>query len=99
MKEVKLGIIGLGTVGTGTLRLLERNASLIARRAGGALTVAKIATLNPAKPRAISIDSHILTGDANEILNDPEISIVAELIGGVKPAKEYVLRAIESGKS
>jgi homoserine dehydrogenase len=99
MKEVKLGIIGLGTVGTGTLRLLERNASVIARRAGGALKIAKIATLNPAKPRAVPVDSAILTGDANEILNDPEISIVAELIGGVKPAKEYVLRAIESGKS
>jgi homoserine dehydrogenase len=99
MKEVKLGIIGLGTVGTGTLRLLERNASVIARRAGGPLKIAKIATLNPAKPRAIPVDPAILTGDANEILNDPEIAIVAELIGGVKPAKEYVLRAIESGKS
>jgi homoserine dehydrogenase len=99
MKEVKLGIIGLGTVGTGTLRLLERNADIIARRAGGALKIAKIATLNPSKSRAVSVDFKILTGDANEILNDPEIAIVAELIGGVKPAKEYVLRAIESGKS
>ena len=99
MKEVKLGIIGLGTVGTGTLRLLERNASVIGRRAGGMLKIARIATLNPTKPRAIPIDPAILTGDANEILNDPEIAIVAELIGGVNPAKEYVMRAIESGKS
>lgn len=99
MKEVKLGIIGLGTVGTGTLRLLERNADVIARRAGGALKIAKIATLNPSKPRAIPIDPAILTGDVNDILNDPEIAIVAELIGGVKPAKEYVMRAIEAGKS
>ncbi|MEO6907178.1 MAG: homoserine dehydrogenase [Abditibacteriaceae bacterium] len=99
MKEVKLGIIGLGTVGTGTVRLLERNADVIARRAGGALKIAKIATLNSSKPRAVSVDPKILTGDVNEILNDPEIAIVAELIGGVKPAKEYVLRAIESGKS
>lgn len=99
MKEVKIGIIGLGTVGTGTVRLLERNASLIARRAGGVLKISKIATLNPAKSRAIPINSNLLTGDANEILNDSEITIVAELIGGVKPAKEYVLRAIESGKS
>jgi len=99
MKEVKLGIIGLGTVGTGTVRLLERNCDIIARRCGGPLKIAKIATLNPSKPRAIPIDPALLTSDVGAILDDPEISIVAELIGGVEPAKDYVLKAIAAGKS
>ena len=99
MKHINIGILGLGTVGCGTLDVLRRNAEIIAPRAGCELHVKRIATKNPAKPRPIPIDKSLVTGDVDAILNDPEIHIVAELIGGVDPARDYVMRAIAAGKS
>jgi len=97
--QINIGIIGLGTVGCGTWEVLQRNAELISQRAGCELRVARVATKHPDKSRAIPIDRAIITGDVNEILNDPSIRIVAELIGGVEPARAYVMRAIAAGKS
>ncbi|MDQ3812597.1 MAG: homoserine dehydrogenase [Armatimonadota bacterium] len=94
-----MGILGLGTVGCGTLTVLRRNAELLARRAGCELNVVRIATLHPAKPRSVPFDRSILTGDVHEVINDNNIQIIAELIGGVEPARDYVLRAIAAGKS
>jgi len=97
--QINIGILGLGTVGCGTLEVLRRNASLITQRAGCELHVARIATKHPDKPRPIPLDRSILTGDVHEVLNDPDIHIVVELIGGIEPARDYVLRAIAAGKS
>jgi homoserine dehydrogenase len=97
--QINIGILGLGTVGCGTLDVLRRNAALIAPRAGCELRVKRIATRTPNKPRPIAVDKNLITGDVNEVLNDPDIRIVAELIGGVDPAREYVMRAIQAGKS
>jgi homoserine dehydrogenase len=97
--QINIGILGLGTVGCGTVEVLRRNARMIAQRAGCDLKVTRIATKTPGKARPISFDPKIVSGDVDGLLNDPDIHIVAELIGGVDPARSYVLRAIAAGKS
>lgn len=98
-EKIQIGILGLGTVGCGTLDVLRRNAEVIAPRAGCELVVKRIATRTPSKPRPIAVERSLITGNVDEVLNDPDINIVAELIGGVDPAREYVMRAIAAGKS
>ncbi|MBP8204015.1 MAG: Gfo/Idh/MocA family oxidoreductase, partial [Pseudomonas sp.] len=96
MKPVKVGICGLGTVGGGTLNVLKRNAEEIARRAGRGIEVAQIAIRSP-KPQ-YDTTGISLTSDVFELVNNPEIDIVIELIGGYTLAKELVLKAIDNGK-
>ncbi|MEK6726130.1 MAG: homoserine dehydrogenase [Deltaproteobacteria bacterium] len=98
MKKINVGIVGFGTVGTGTAKILIGNSLLIEERIGVPIVVKKIADHHPEKEREISVDPAILTKDANEILNDPEIDIVVELIGGYGYAKEFILKAIDKGK-
>ena len=98
MKPVKVGLLGLGTVGGGTAVVLKRNADEIARRAGRGIEIDAIATLEPEKAAALGIENIRLSKDAFEVVNDPDIDIVVELIGGYSPAKELVLTAIENGK-
>lgn len=97
--QINVGILGLGTVGGGTLDLLQRNAALITGRAGCPITVTRIAVKNVDKARAVAFNPELLTADAHAVLTDPNIHIVAELIGGVAPARDYVLQAIAAGKS
>jgi homoserine dehydrogenase len=97
--QVNIGILGLGTVGGGVWELLERNLLTIAQRAGCELNVVRVATKNPQKPRNFEFDPAKVTGDVGAVLDDPDIHIVAELIGGVEPAREYILRALRSGKA
>ena len=96
MKPVKVGICGLGTVGGGTFNVLKRNAEEIARRAGRGIEVAQIATRHPNSK--CDTGSTPITADIFDIVNNPEIDIVVELIGGYTVAKELVLKAIENGK-
>ena len=97
--QINVGIIGLGTVGGGTFQLLNRNAALIARRAGCEIAVTRIATRTPEKAAIWGADSQIVSTDIDALLIDPEIHIVAEMIGGVEPARTYVLEALKNGKS
>ncbi|HEY0072483.1 MAG TPA: homoserine dehydrogenase [Abditibacteriaceae bacterium] len=97
--QINIGILGLGTVGCGTLDVLRRNAAIITPRAGCEIVVKRIATKHPDKARPIAIDKSLVTNNVDEVLNDPDIKIVAELIGGVDPARDYVMRAIAAGKS
>lgn len=99
MREIKVGVLGLGVVGSGAVRILQDNAEEISRRLGARLTVKKIAVLNVDKPRAVKVDRALLTNNPLEVIDDPEIEILAELIGGVDPAHRYVMRAIKSGKN
>ncbi|UYZ84070.1 homoserine dehydrogenase [Entomomonas sp. E2T0] len=96
MKPVKVGICGLGTVGGGTFNVLVRNAQEIARRAGRDIEVAQIAarSINP----QCQTGSTPITEDVFDVVNNPEIDIVVELIGGYTLARELVLKAIENGK-
>ncbi|QQD20994.1 homoserine dehydrogenase [Venatoribacter cucullus] len=96
MKPVKVGICGLGTVGGGTFNVLTRNAQDIARRAGRDIIIAQVATRHP-NP-AVDTGNVAVTTDVNDVINNPDIDIVVELIGGYTIAKDVVLGAIANGK-
>ncbi len=98
MEPVKVGLLGLGTVGGGTVNVLRRNASEISRRAGREIEVTHAAARDLSKPRICSDDGISLTDDPFSIVNNPDIEIVAELIGGTELARELVLQAIANGK-
>ncbi len=98
MQPVKVGLLGLGTVGGGTVNLLERNRDEITRRAGRPIDVIHAAARHPDRPRTCSTANIRLNFDAFEVVDDPEIEIVVELIGGTTLAKELTLRAIDNGK-
>lgn len=98
MDPVKVGLLGLGTVGGGTATILKRNATEISRRAGRGIEVDFIATLEPERATELGFGDTRLTKDAYEVVNDPDIDIVVELIGGYSPAKELVMAALENGK-
>ncbi|PKM37350.1 MAG: homoserine dehydrogenase [Gammaproteobacteria bacterium HGW-Gammaproteobacteria-10] len=98
MKPVKVGVLGLGTVGGGTVNVLKRNAAEIARRAGREIIVTRASTRDLERSRICDTQGIVLTTDPYEIVNDPEIEIVLELIGGETIAKDLVLKAIENGK-
>lgn len=95
---INIGILGLGTVGTGTAKILLGNKKLIKERTGVVLNLKKIADLNISNDRGLNLPRDVLTKKADEVLNDPDIQIIVELIGGTKIAKEYILRAIKNGK-
>jgi len=98
-ESIKVGIIGFGIVGAGTYRALTRNADSIARRAGAPVVVTKIADVDWTRERDIAVPEEIRTTDAMALVSDPNIDIVVETIGGVKPALDFVLAAIAHGKS
>lgn len=98
MKPVKVGLLGLGTVGGGTATVLKRNAEEIARRAGRGIEIDFAATRNLELAKKVGLDHVRLTTDVFEVVNDPDIEIVVELIGGYSPAKELLMAAIENGK-
>ena len=98
MKPVKIGIIGLGTVGGGTVNVLKRNAEEIARRAGRQIVITRASAKDLSKQRICDTQGIALTTDPYEIINDPEIEIVLELIGGAGAVKDMVLAAIANGK-
>src|SRR5947209_5778712 len=93
--KIEIGSIGLGVVGSGTVDLLRRNREEIERKIGMPLHIKRIAVRDLNKPRAVTVDRGLLTNDPYEVLNDPDIDIVCELIGGVEPAREFVLHALE----
>ena len=97
MKPINVGLLGLGTVGGGTLTVLRRNAQEISRRAGREIRVVRAAVRNLDKARALAGDLP-LTTNPFDVVDDPAIDIVVELIGGLEPARELVLQAIANGK-
>lgn len=98
MQSVKIGILGLGTVGSGTVNVLTRNSREISRRAGRDIEIYRAADRDLDKPKGCDTSAINLTDDAFDIINDPEIQIVVELIGGTGVAKDLVIKAIENGK-
>jgi len=91
-------MIGLGTVGTGVAKILRERASLLEEKAGVRLSLKKICVQHPDRKRDLSLPKGILTGNVRHVLEDPEIQIVLELIGGIHPAKEYIVEALRRGK-
>jgi homoserine dehydrogenase len=98
LKPVKVGVLGLGTVGGGTVNVLKRNAAEIARRAGREITITRASVKDLDKQRICDTQGIILTTDPMDIINDPDIDIVLELIGGDGLVKDLLLKAINNGK-
>ena len=97
-KFISIGMIGFGTIGTGVVRLLKENESLIAGRLGAEIHLRKIADLDIDRSREVTVERKLLTNDAAQILNDPDIDIVVELMGGYEPARTFILAAMDRGK-
>lgn len=98
MREIGVGLLGFGTVGAGVVRGLQDNGDLIAHRLGLRLVLRKVADLDIESDRGVNIDPSLLTTDAESVINDPSVDVVVELIGGVKIAKDLILKALELGK-
>ena len=96
--EIGVGIIGFGTVGTGVARILLDNASLIRRRLGVPITLVGVADLDVTRDRGIKLPAGLMTPNCNEILDNPRVDVVVELIGGYDAAKRVLLDAMANGK-
>lgn len=98
-KCVNVGILGFGIVGGGTYRVLTDNADQITRRVGAEVRVKKIADVDWDRERSVQVPGELKTTDAEAVLSDPDIDIIVETIGGVDPARDFVMAAIENGKA
>ncbi|SAL65272.1 homoserine dehydrogenase [Caballeronia terrestris] len=98
MEPIKVGLLGFGTVGSGTFTVLRRNQEEIKRRAGRGIEIARVAVRTPSKAEAAKGAGIAVTDDFNAVVDDPAIDIVCEMIGGTGLARELVLRAIANGK-
>src|SRR4051812_35441535 len=98
MEQTTIGLIGLGTVGTGVARLLTEHADRIARRAGKSIRWKWAVVRDPGRPRDVPLDSVRITTDATRLIDDPEVDIVVELMGGLDPALRIVLASLAAGK-
>jgi len=99
MRDVKIGLLGLGTVGGGVVKILETHREILEKRTGARLTLAAIADADLARPRdGLDLSRLPMVQEAARVLDDPAIQIVIELIGGLEPARTFVLRAMAAGK-
>ncbi|HTH93753.1 MAG TPA: homoserine dehydrogenase [Rhodocyclaceae bacterium] len=98
MKPINVGLLGIGTVGGGTFTVLSRNEAEITRRAGRPIRIVAVADKNLELAKKVAGGSVRVTDDAFAVVNDPEVDVIVELIGGYGVAKELVLKAIENGK-
>ncbi|HSJ50117.1 MAG TPA: homoserine dehydrogenase, partial [Actinomycetota bacterium] len=97
-RSLKVGLLGCGNVGAAVVRLLEAHGEDIARRAGCRLEVAKVAVRDAAKDRDVPLDAGRFVTDPMDVIDDPAVDIVCELIGGTEPARGLVLAAFERDK-
>ncbi len=96
--RISVGIIGFGTVGSGTARILLENRDVLSRRSGFDIALKRIADKDIARDRGLKVPDGVLTAKAEDVLNDPGIDIVVELVGGIHPAKDFILGAIRNRK-
>lgn len=98
MKPIKVGLLGLGTVGTGVVRIVEGHQEDLQSQVGSPIQIDKILVQNRDKRRNIGVDPAKLTEDIWDIIDDPNIDVIVEVMGGIEHTKEYILRALENGK-
>ena len=98
MDRVNIGLIGFGTVGTGLVRILQENGKILEKRLGVPIVLKRIADQDVTRDRGVKVNPALLTTKVSDVLDDPEISIVVELMGGLEPARTFVLEAIGKGK-
>jgi homoserine dehydrogenase len=99
MKKIHLGLIGFGNVGAGVVKILRERRAFLSEKTGLEIEIKKICDKDISSKRNVPVDSAILTKDAKEIIFDPTIDILVELIGGIHPAKEYIAEALKKGKN
>lgn len=97
-QPVQIGLLGCGTVGGGVARILQKNGEKIAARAGTQVVVRAIAVRDASAPRDEAVERELLTEDPWSVVNDAEIDVVVELIGGIDPARELIATALKNGK-
>ncbi|GKU83194.1 homoserine dehydrogenase [Niallia sp. NCCP-28] len=98
MEAISIGLLGLGTVGTGVVKIIENHQDKIMHQVGCPVKVKKVLVKNVNKERDISITKEMLTTNAEDILNDPEIDVVIEVMGGVEETKDYLTKALQNKK-
>ena len=98
MKTINIGLLGLGTVGSGVARILLDNKDVISARVGADLILKRVADIDTVTDRGIQLAEDVMTTDARKVINDPDIDIIVEMIGGETIAKELILAAIDNGK-
>ena len=98
MKTINVGLIGFGTIGVGVVKILSDNQEMIQKRLGAIVRLAKVAELDIETDRGVQVEDGVLTTSVDDILDNPEIDIVIELIGGYDPARAFILKALNNGK-
>lgn len=98
VQKINVGLIGFGTVGTGVAKVLKENASVIKDKLGAEIVLKRIADKDITRDRGVRLDEGVLTTDAKALLEDPEISIIIELVGGTGIAKDFIMEALDRGK-
>lgn len=96
--EINIGLIGFGTIGAGVVEIFNKNQDILSKKCGKPVNLRKVADLDITTDRGVKIDESILTTDVNDVLENDDIDIVIELVGGYEPAKTFVLKAMENGK-
>jgi len=99
MKKINVGLIGFGNVGSGVVKILREKKSFLSEKIGVQINIKKICDKDLITKRDISVDKSLLTKDVRDIINDPQIDVVVELIGGIHPAKEFTSEALKKGKN
>ncbi|MEK7230220.1 MAG: homoserine dehydrogenase, partial [Candidatus Binatota bacterium] len=97
-RGINIAILGRGTVAQGVIKLLKRNRRLIEKKVGATLSLARVLARSTRKQKDIQLPARLLTDVPDEILSNPDIDIIVELIGGYEPARSYILKAMEAGK-
>lgn len=98
MRKINIGLIGFGNIGCGVIKILQQRRSLLSQKIGIEIVIKKICDQDIVKKRDVSIDKSLLTNNPEEIISDPQIDIVVELIGGISPAREFILASLKKGK-
>ncbi|MCP1126220.1 homoserine dehydrogenase [Bacillus sp. 3103sda1] len=98
MNEIRVGLLGLGTVGSGVVRIIEDHQDRLAHQIGCPVKVAKVLVQNIEKEREVQLTPTLLTRNPDEIINNPDVDVVIEVMGGVEDAKAYILQALQNGK-
>src|SRR3982751_2227004 len=97
-QKINIGVIGLGTVGSGVVKILQSNRELIQRRLGVPIDIVKAAARDANRDRGFTLEPGVLTTDPMEVVTHPDVDIIVELIGGYEPAKQLILESIHRGK-
>ena len=99
MKKVNIGLIGFGNIGSGVVKILKDKKSLLSEKTGLDINIKKICDSDITSKRNVNVDKELLTRNAKEVIDDPQIDILVELIGGVHPAREFISEALKKGKN